>query len=97
MRKTNQKVPSDRQLRRREWRLYAGDLKDYFAHWFLIRGEAYRIEGWVSRNPNYPIYVIRERDEMPCVMSIDEVSRDTIGFHVSRRTVSRRDLRKNPN
>lgn len=76
MRKTK-RLTTDRKLRLREWRLYAGDLKKFFGHWFVIGQHGYVIEGWVERNPVYKIYAIRQRDDEPFVMSVDEVDTDT--------------------
>ena len=70
----------DRQLRRGEWKLHAGDLREFFGHSFDIRDESYRIEGWMDRNPVYKIYTIRERDDEPFVMSVAEVHTDTQYF-----------------
>jgi hypothetical protein len=48
MRPTNQKVSSDRAIRKREYRLYMPEeaFKVFFGHWFQLGGETYRIEGW---------------------------------------------------
>ena len=81
MRKANQRMSTDRKTRRAEWRLYAGDLKDFFGHTVYVGREAYRIEGWLVRNPIHQIYAIRERDDLPFIMSRGEVDTDTMTFH----------------
>ena len=77
MRRTNQQVPRDRQIRRREWRLYAGYLKEFFGHTFTIGNQIFRIDAWIQRNPINPIYAIRESDGEAFVMSVEEVETDT--------------------
>jgi hypothetical protein len=77
VRRASQLVPRDRHIRRKEWQLYAGDLKDFFGHTFIIGNQSYRIEGWIQRNPTNPIYAIRETDGEPFVMSVQEVHTDT--------------------
>ena len=70
MRKLDQKVVSNLKTGRREWKLYSsGDLKEFFGRTFWFRDQRYRIDGWIRRNPINPIYVIRERDGVPFVMS----------------------------
>jgi hypothetical protein len=85
MRKTR-RLKKDRKLRRKEWKLYAGDLHELFGQSFHIGYQDYRIEGWLECNPVYKIYAIREWDDEPFVMSVDEVHTDTQYFqHPPRR------------
>jgi hypothetical protein len=85
MRKTK-RLTTDRNLRRKEWKLYAGDLCEFFGHSFHIGDQHYRIEGWLERNPVCKIYAIREWDDEPFVMSVGEVHMDTQYFqHPPRR------------
>jgi hypothetical protein len=85
MRRATQKVHSDRRFRAQEWRLYAGDLKEFFGREFRIGLETYRIEGWLPRSPVFCIYVIRLSDQTPFVMSVAEVDSDTSWFNRPKR------------
>jgi hypothetical protein len=93
MRKTNQRVPRDRQIRRREWRLYAGDLKEFFGCVVRIGNQGYQLEGWIQQNPTNRIYAIRESDGEPLVMSVADVDTNTQWYsQPGKRRKVRQDL-----
>ena len=75
MRMTHQEVPRDRRIRRREYLLYVPDetLRPHFGHHFSVGIDKYRIEGWIQRNGVNPLYVVRERDGQPFVMSLADL------------------------
>jgi hypothetical protein len=69
MRKLDRKASPSLQIRRRDWKFYAGDLKEFLGRSFWFRDQRYRLDGWIYRNPKNPIYVIRESDGVPFAMS----------------------------